>query len=104
MTISGVDHVRVIKKSGIRRNHGTCRDGHHPGLIYGLGEVFNIFSGVGKKTSPDKIIDSLNARLVGHFLFLNFLLFLPIFFLIYLTKVSNNCWENSELVVILSPT
>lgn len=38
------------------------------GLIYGLGEVFNIFSGVGKKTSPDKIIDSLNARLVGHFL------------------------------------
>ncbi len=39
------------------------------GLIYGLGEVFNIFSGVGKKTSPDKIIDSLNARLVGHFLF-----------------------------------
>lgn len=43
------------------------------GLIYGLGEVFNIFSGVGKKTSPDKIIDSLNARLVGHFLFLNFL-------------------------------
>ena len=58
------------------------------GLIYGLGEVFNIFS----------------ARLVGHFLFLNFLLFLPIFFLIYLTKVSNNCWENSELVVILSPT
>lgn len=49
------------------------------GLIYGLGEVFNIFSGVGKKTSPDKIIDSLNARLVGHF-FLNFLLFLPIFF------------------------
>ena len=57
-----------------------------------------------KKTSPDKIIDSLNARLVGHFLFLNFLLFLPIFFLIYLTKVSNNCWENSELVVILSPT
>lgn len=37
------------------------------GLIYGLGEVFNIFSGVGKKTSPDKIIDSLNARLVGHF-------------------------------------
>lgn len=28
------------------------------GLIYGLGEVFNIFSGVGKKTSPDKIIDS----------------------------------------------
>ncbi|EFN9588168.1 hypothetical protein C5P28_10355 [Escherichia coli] len=57
-----------------------------------------------KKTSPDKIIDSLNARLVGHFLSLNFLLFLPIFFLIYLTKVSNNCWENSELVVILSPT
>ncbi|EFO2323350.1 hypothetical protein DRR45_16155 [Escherichia coli] len=57
-----------------------------------------------KKTSPDKITDSLNARLVGHFLFLNFLLFLPIFFLIYLTKVSNNCWENSELVVILSPT
>lgn len=50
------------------------------GLIYGLGEVFNIFSGVGKKTSPDKIIDSLNARLVGHF-FLNFLLFQPIFFL-----------------------
>ncbi len=40
-----------------------------PGLIYGLGEVFNIFSGVGKKTSPDKIIDSLNARLVGHFFF-----------------------------------
>ncbi len=39
------------------------------GLIYGLGEVFNIFSGVGKKTSPDKIIDSLNARLVGHFFF-----------------------------------
>lgn len=74
------------------------------GLIYGLGEVFNIFSGVGKKTSPDKIIDSLNARLVGHFLFLNFLLFLPIFFLIYLTKVSNNCWENSELAVILTPT
>lgn len=57
-----------------------------------------------KKTSPDKIIDSLNARLVGHFLFLNFLLFLPIFFLIYLTKVSNNCWENSELAVILTPT
>ncbi len=82
MTISGVDHVRVIKKSGIRRNHGTCRDGTIIlGLIYGLGEVFNIFSGVGKKTSPDKIIDSLNARLVGHFLFLNFLLFLPIFFL-----------------------
>lgn len=49
------------------------------GLIYGLGEVFNIFSGVGKKTSPDKIIESLNARLVGHF-FLNLLLFLPIFF------------------------
>lgn len=72
------------------------------GLIYGLGEVFNIFSGVGKKTSPDKIIDSLNARLVGHF-FLNFLLFQPIFFLIYLTKVSNNCWENSELAVTLSP-
>lgn len=39
------------------------------GLIYGLGEVFNIFSGVGKKTSPDKIIESLNARLVGHFFF-----------------------------------
>lgn len=72
------------------------------GLIYGLGEVFNIFSGVGKKTSPDKIIDSLNARLVGHFLSQ-----LPAFpadiFLIYLTKVSNNCWENSELAVILSP-
>ncbi len=49
-----------------------------PGLIYGLGEVFNIFSGVGKKTSPDKIIDSLNARLVGHFL--SQLPFLPIFF------------------------
>ncbi len=73
-----------------------------PGLIYGLGEVFNIFSGVGKKTSPDKIIDSLNARLVGHFL--SQLPFLPIFFLIYLTKVSNNCWENSELAVILTPT
>ena len=73
------------------------------GLIYGLGEVFNIFSGVGKKTSPDKIIDSLNARLVGHFLS-QLPAFLPIFFLIYLTKVSNNCWENSELVVILSPT
>ena len=57
-----------------------------------------------KKTSPDKIIDSLNARLVGHFLFLNFLLFLRILFLIYLTKVSNNCWENSELAVILTPT
>lgn len=27
------------------------------GLIYGLGEVFNIFSGVGKKDQPDKIID-----------------------------------------------
>lgn len=74
------------------------------GLIYGLGEVFNIFLVLVKKTSPDKIIDSLNARLVGHFLFLNFLLFLPIFFLIYLTKVSNNCWENSELAVILTPT
>ena len=80
MTISGVDHVRVIKKSSTS------------------------FLVLVKKTSPDKIIDSLNARLVGHFLFLNFLLFLPIFFLIYLTKVSNNCWENSELVVILSPT
>lgn len=74
------------------------------GLIYGLGEVFNIFLVLVKKTSPDKIIDSLNARLVGHFLILNFLLFLPIFFLIYLTKVSNNCWENSELAVILTPT
>lgn len=75
------------------------------GLIYGLGEVFNLsFLVLVKKTSPDKIIDSLNARLVGHFLFLNFLLFLPIFFLIYLTKVSNNCWENSELAVILTPT
>lgn len=38
------------------------------GLIYGLGEVFNIFLVLVKKTSPDKIIDSLNARLVGHFL------------------------------------
>ena len=74
------------------------------GLIYGLGEVFNIFSGVGKKDQPGQNHDSLNARLVGHFLFLNFLLFLPIFFLIYLTKVSNNCWENSELAVILTPT
>lgn len=52
MTISGVDHVRVIKKSGIRRNHGTCRDAIILGLIYGLGEVFNIFSGVGKKDQP----------------------------------------------------
>ena len=68
------------------------------GLIYGLAEAFRS-SGVGKKTSPDKNHHSLNARLVGHFLFLNFLLFLPIFFLIYLTKVSNNCWEilNSPL-------
>lgn len=74
------------------------------GLIYGLGKYSTSFLVLVKKTSPDKIIDSLNARLVGHFLFLNFLLFLPIFFLIYLTKVSNNCWENSELVVILSPT
>lgn len=75
------------------------------GLIYGLGEVFNIFSGVGKKDQPrTKSLIPLNARLVGHFLFLNFLLFLPIFFLIYLTKVSNNCWENSELAVILTPT
>ncbi len=42
--------LELLKKSGIRRNHGTCRDGTIiPGLIYGLGEVFNIFSGVGKK-------------------------------------------------------
>lgn len=74
------------------------------GLIYVLVKYSTSFLVLVKKTSPDKIIDSLNARLVGHFLFLNFLLFLPIFFLIYLTKVSNNCWENSELVVILSPT
>ena len=67
------------------------------GLIYGLGEVFNIFSGVGKKDQPE-------CPLSRAFLFLNFLLFQPIFFLIYLTKVSNNCWENSELAVILSPT
>ncbi len=51
-----------------------------PGLIYGLGEVFNIFSGVGKKTSPDKIIDSLNARLVGHFLFSTSCFFCRYFF------------------------
>lgn len=49
------------------------------GLIYGLGEVFNIFSGVGKRPARTKSL-ILNARLVGHFLFLNFLLFLPIFF------------------------
>ncbi|EHC74977.1 hypothetical protein LTSEMIS_1063, partial [Salmonella enterica subsp. enterica serovar Mississippi str. A4-633] len=37
MTISGVAHVRVIKKSGIRRHHGTGSDGHIIlGLIYGL--------------------------------------------------------------------
>lgn len=43
------------------------------GLIYGLGEFSTSFLVLVKKTSPDKIIDSLNARLVGHFLFLNFL-------------------------------
>ena len=26
-----------------------CGDGCHPGLIYGLGEVFNIFSSIGQK-------------------------------------------------------
>lgn len=81
MTISGVDHVRVIKSLVFAVIMVPVVMAIITGLIYGLGEVFNIFSGVGKKTSPDKIIDSLNARLVGHFLFLNFLLFLPIFFL-----------------------
>lgn len=80
MTISGVDHVRVIKSLVFAVIMVPVVMAIILGLIYGLGEVFNIFSGVGKKTSPDKIIDSLNARLVGHFLFLNFLLFLPIFF------------------------
>ena len=98
MTISGVDHVRVIKKSGIRRNHGTCRDGHHPGSDFTVLVKFSTsFLVLVKKTSPDKIIDSLNARLVGHF----FLSQLPAFFCRYfshlLTKVSNNCWENLNL-------
>lgn len=60
------------------------------GLIYGLGEVFNIFSGIGQKDQSDRIIDSPNARSVGRlyynlptrFLslqFLKILLSLPIF-------------------------
>ncbi len=49
------------------------------GLIYGLGEVFNIFSGVGKKTSPTKSLIP-ECPLSRAFSFLNFLLFLPIFF------------------------
>lgn len=69
MTISGVDHVRVIKSLVFAVIMVPVVMAIITGLIYGLGEVFNIFSGVGKKTSPDKIIDSLNARLVGHFLF-----------------------------------
>ncbi|EHC39584.1 hypothetical protein SeGA_1072, partial [Salmonella enterica subsp. enterica serovar Gaminara str. A4-567] len=34
-----------------RRHHGTGSDGMAIilGLIYGLGEVFNIFSGIGQK-------------------------------------------------------
>lgn len=67
MTISGVDHVRVIKSLVFAVIMVPVVMAIITGLIYGLGEVFNIFSGVGKKTSPDKIIESLNARLVGHF-------------------------------------
>lgn len=35
------------------------------GLIYGLGEVFNIFSGIGQKDQSNRTIDSPNARSVG---------------------------------------
>lgn len=60
------------------------------GLIYGLGEVFNIFSGIGQKDQSDRIIDSPNARSVGRLYFclptrflslqfLKILLSLPIF-------------------------
>ena len=73
------------------------------GLIYGLGEVFNIFSGVGKKDQPGQNHSVPECPLSRAFSFSQ-LPFLPIFFLIYLTKVSNNCWENSELAVILTPT
>lgn len=39
------------------------------GLIYGLGEVFNIFPVSVRKTSPDRIIDSPSARSVGRLYF-----------------------------------
>lgn len=78
MTISGVDHVRVIKSLVFAVIMVPVVMAIITGLIYGLGEVFNIFLVLVKKTSPDKIIDSLNARLVGHFL--SQLPFLPIFF------------------------
>ncbi len=59
MTISGVDHVRVIKKSGIRRIMVPVVMAIILGLIYGLGEVSTSFLVLVKKTSPDKIIESL---------------------------------------------
>ncbi len=37
------------------------------GLIYGLGEVFNIFPVSVRKTSPDRTADFPNARSVGRF-------------------------------------
>lgn len=39
------------------------------GLIYGLGEVFNIFSGIGQKDQSKQNIDSPNARSVGRLSF-----------------------------------
>lgn len=39
------------------------------GLIYGLGEVFNIFPVSVRKTSPDRTADFPNARSVGVFVY-----------------------------------
>ncbi|MCO0084809.1 AcrZ family multidrug efflux pump-associated protein [Escherichia coli] len=52
MTISGVDHVRVIKSLVFAVIMVPVVMAIILGLIYGLGEVFNIFSGVGKKDQP----------------------------------------------------
>lgn len=50
------------------------------GLIYGLGEVFNIFFPVSvRKTSPDRTADFPKRPLSRAFLLLKILLFLPIF-------------------------
>lgn len=49
------------------------------GLIYGLGEVFNIFSGIGQKDQSDRTADFPKRPLSRAFLLLKILLFLPIF-------------------------
>ncbi|NYY74029.1 multidrug efflux pump-associated protein, AcrZ family [Escherichia coli] len=54
MTISGVDHVRVIKSLVFAVIMVPVVMAIIPGLIYGLGEVFNIFSGVGKRPARTK--------------------------------------------------